>query len=81
MTHASEALPELGTFDLTKVGLGGTLCVGVFLIIGHVAKTIAGPAVILSVIIAAIIAFLAGLYTNIVHVCPVQWALCTPCIL
>lgn len=52
----------LNVFDLTRVGLGGTLSVGIFLVIGYVAKSIAGPSVILSVIIAAIIAFLAGLY-------------------
>lgn len=50
----------LNTFDLTKVGLGGTLSVGIFLIVGYIAKSVAGPSVILSVIIAAIIAFLAG---------------------
>lgn len=59
---ASVGSSLLCVFDLTKVGLGGTLSVGIFLIVGYVAKSIAGPSVILSVIIAAVIAFLAGLY-------------------
>lgn len=61
LKHASAGSSLLNAFDLTKVGLGGTLSVGIFLVVGYVAKSIAGPSVILSVIIAAIIAFLAGL--------------------
>lgn len=47
-------------YDLTGVGLSATLAIAVFLMVGYVAKSVAGPSVIISIIIAALIAFLAG---------------------
>lgn len=58
--HHKQYLPTATVFDLSSVGLSATLAITVFIIIGYVAKDVAGPSVIFSVVIAATIAFLTG---------------------
>ena len=51
----------LNTFDLTSLGVGTVVGAGLYVVAGQLARDVAGPAVILSIVIAAIAAFLSGI--------------------
>ena len=51
----------LSTLDLTSIGVGTVVGAGLYVITGELARDIAGPAVVISFLIAAIAALLSGI--------------------
>lgn len=61
--HRAAVPPEqfyLNAFDLVKVGLSSTFAIAVFIGIGYVVRHVAGPSTIVSILLAAFIAYLVG---------------------
>ncbi|XP_055947666.1 high affinity cationic amino acid transporter 1-like isoform X2 [Argiope bruennichi] len=50
----------LSTFDLTFLGVGSTLGLGIYILVGQIASSISGPAVALSYFIAAVASIFAA---------------------
>ncbi|KAL1920309.1 uncharacterized protein VTP21DRAFT_1455 [Calcarisporiella thermophila] len=64
---------DLSAFDLTMVGIGAIIGTGIFVLSGHAAADSAGPAVIISFVIAAIASGFAALsYSEMTCMIPVS---------
>lgn len=69
-TKTVSSKQHMNLFDLANVGLSSTLAIAIFIGIGYVVRHVAGPSAIVSVVIAAVIAYLVGKFRKpqIAHV-------------
>lgn len=70
ITKTVSSKQHMNLFDLANVGLSSTLAIAIFIGIGYVVRHVAGPSAIVSVVIAAVIAYLVGKFRKpqIAHV-------------
>lgn len=61
---AASSKQHMNLFDLANVGLSSTLAIAIFIGIGYVVRHVAGPSAIVSVLIAAILAYLVGKFSE-----------------
>ena len=59
--ESERPLAHLNTLNLVNVGVGRMLIVGIYILAGALAKFIAGPATIISFLVAALFSMLSGL--------------------
>jgi len=70
--HAGELRRSLGPVNLTTLGIGSVIGTGIFVLTGTAASQHAGPALVLSMVIAAVACALAGLcYAELASMIPV----------
>src|SRR5689334_3735659 len=72
--HGGHALKRsLSGLDVIMLGIGCIIGAGIFVLTGHAAATNAGPAIILSFVLGAIVCALAGLcYAEMASTVPVS---------
>ena len=72
--QAGTALKKtLGVWGLTALGIGAIIGTGIFVLTGHAAATQAGPAIVLSFVVAGIVSALAALcYAELASSVPVS---------
>lgn len=69
----NELKRHLGSFQLTSIGIGAIIGAGIFVITGQAAAFNAGPAVLISFLIAAIVCVFAGLcYAELASFIPIS---------
>lgn len=71
--HEHHMRRSLGAFHLTMLGIGGIIGAGIFVLVGEAAAVHAGPAVLLSFILAGVACALTGLcYAEMAAVVPIS---------
>src|SRR5215470_4608419 len=76
--HTHELRRALGPWSLVALGVGGTIGAGIFVITGTAAAQYAGPAVLISFLIAGVGCLFAGLcYAELAAMIPQSGSACT----